>query len=181
MVSNNIGHFTLCFHNHGINYLSELRGCSDEFLTNSIGFKQVHLLKFRRALLTASLDSAPEPTADDTCSANEASDSFCGNSDEVLTHEKKLEAARSTLDHPHKNKAARKHTEVTLMRIYEAPDGFHGTYAEVLAHENMLERIQGGEFKNAEEKRGGSMTRRSMRPLTASAVPMTKSWPTRLN
>ena len=62
----------------------------------------------------------------------------------------------------------------------DARGGFHGTYAEVLAYENMPEGIQRGKFKNAEEEMG-SMTRKYLRSLAASAVPLTKSWPTGLN
>lgn len=57
LVSHHLGAFILQFFNHGVGTLDALKGCTDDFLTEQIGMKKAHRLKFRRALKDAHIDS----------------------------------------------------------------------------------------------------------------------------
>jgi hypothetical protein len=120
LVTHHLGQFVLNFHKHGVDSIKELKGCTDAFLTEQVGMKKAHILKFRRALKDA--DIVPEVA---TYSVYEAADGFRGTYEDVLAHEQKL----GLLDNGKKYK------------LYEAPDGFRGTYEEVLAHETMLAKL----------------------------------------
>jgi hypothetical protein len=121
-----LGQFVLSFHKHGVDSINELKGCTDAFLTEQVGMKKAHILKFRRALKDA--DIMPQIA---TFSVYEAVDGFRGTYEDVLAHEQKL----GLLDNGKKYK------------LYEAPDGFRGSYEEVLAHETMLAKLNQGPQK----------------------------------
>lgn len=55
--SHHLGLFILQFHNNGVNTLDALKGCSDTFLTETIGMKPAHRVKFHRALKDAHIES----------------------------------------------------------------------------------------------------------------------------
>ena len=57
LTSHHLGGFALNFFNHGIDTLDSLKGCTDQFLAEQIGMKKAHVLKFRRALKYAHVDS----------------------------------------------------------------------------------------------------------------------------
>ncbi len=57
LTSHHLGGFVLKFFNHGIDTLDSLKGCTDQFLAEQIGMKKAHVLKFRRALKDAHVDS----------------------------------------------------------------------------------------------------------------------------
>ena len=57
LTSHHLGGFVLNFFNHGIDTLDALKGCTDQFLAEQIGMKKAHVLKFRRALKDAHVDS----------------------------------------------------------------------------------------------------------------------------
>lgn len=116
-----LGQFVLHFHNHGIDTIAELRGCTDGFLAEEMNMKKAHILKFRRALKDAGEKAAL--ASGGKMSVWEAVDGYRGTYEEVCAHEAKLERLAA------ESGAAPKYS------LYEAADGFRGTYEEVMAHE----------------------------------------------
>jgi len=142
-----LGEYVEPFHQNGVNFATELSGCTDTWLAEKVGLTSLEqLAKFREVVVdnTASLPAT-------------AQDGFKGTESDVKVHELKLaelaegrmEAAGAGANAEMASEvssakivtpppAVEAHHDLVLMRIYEAEDGFRGTYDEVVAHEEKL-------------------------------------------
>ena len=154
-----LGDFVEPFHQHGVDFATELSGCSDAWLAKHVGLTAPgQLAKFREVV--------PDHAAD---LAATATDGFKGTASDVTVHEVKLaELAEERMESAGAAAAAaaagaastvvaapppaiEEHHERVLLRIYEAEDGFRGTYEEVVAHEEKLQLSQGKEHEVSSE------------------------------
>jgi len=136
-----LGQYVEPLHQNGVNFATELSGCTDAWLADKVGLTSPdHLAKFREVV--------PDSTADLPATA---SDGFMGTASDVAVHETKLReligkqntAAKSAPSAP----SVEAHHDRILLRIYEAPDGFRGTYDEVVAHEEKMHLAKGSEHE----------------------------------
>jgi hypothetical protein len=76
-----LAQFLLPLHTNGVDSMSELKGCTDEWLAAKTGMKEFHIAKFRTAVLDMTADLPAK-----------ASDGFKGSPVEVAAHEAKIKA-----------------------------------------------------------------------------------------
>ena len=135
-----LGKYVEPLHQNGVNFATELSGCTDAWLADKVGLtSSADLTKFRELV--------PDNTADLSATA---SDGFKGTTSDVAMHEVKLRelidvqpAAKTATPAP----SIEAHHDRILLRIYEADDGFRGTYDEVVAHEEKLNLAKGSEHE----------------------------------
>ena len=135
-----LGQYVEPFHLNGVNFATELSGCTDAWLADKVGLTTAeHLTKFRELV--------PDNTADLPATA---SDGFKGTTSDVAMHEVKLRQLIDVQPTAIKAQSApviQPNHDRVLMRVYEAEDGFRGSYDEVVAHEEKMHLIKGNEHE----------------------------------